>query len=254
MVNSYTWFILDGRKGMHGMSLEEKAVYRDVLDLIYQKNGHVPDDDKFIAGWIGCDVRIWRRIKDALVAKERIYIHAGMVRDSKADVRVAKEVAMATSQRQNSLLGGLANKGKWERIKRKPNGYDSPPASPAPTAHRLAPSYLVSKKDLSSFSLTPSEQPQPSQELAKPVQPPGSLASALVGSALTRPAMGTAVPGDNLERPFTRAEVGKAATMEPTSRVNREAPHARRVLADVEARKTARKAFDGMNGSNETEH
>ena len=53
MVQAYTWFIRDGRKGMFDMPLEEQAVYRSVLDLIYFSDGNVPDDDKQLPyGWV----------------------------------------------------------------------------------------------------------------------------------------------------------------------------------------------------------
>lgn len=158
MVNSYTWFILDGRKGMHGMSLEEKAVYRDLLDLIYQKNAQVPDDDAFIAKWVGCDVRIYRRIKAALIAKGRVYVENGLICDQKAQERLAKEVARATSQRQNSLLGGLATKAKHQPFLMNSKPYASPTASPAPEAQRLAPLSLSKKESFLPSSLTPSER------------------------------------------------------------------------------------------------
>ena len=39
-------------------------------------------------------MRVWRRIKAALIARERIHVQDGVVHDSKCDTRLSREVAL----------------------------------------------------------------------------------------------------------------------------------------------------------------
>jgi hypothetical protein len=222
------------------MPLDEQAVYRSVLDLIYFNDGNVPDDDKAIACWVGCDPRVWRRIKASLIARERIHIHDGVVHDSKCDTRLSIEVARATSQKEKSALGVIA-RATAKAVKKQPNPelpmtYADPRVNPRVDPLETTPGLTLPipkkvSKNLSSFGTT-SEWPQPSRELIEHESktrpsPPGSLATAHLDSALTRPADAAAeLPseaskrlteeaskpasnGGNPERPFSRAEAGK---------------------------------------------
>ena len=217
MVQAYTWFIRDGRKGMFDMPLDEQAVYRSVLDLIYFNDGDVPDDDKAIAAWVGCDMRVWRRVKAALIARCRIHIHDGVVHDSKCDTRLAKEVASALSRKEKSVLGGIANKARWDQLKGKSKASDSPQDSPGQRAPKIA-KPIPSKKE--AYFGTTSERLQPSSELIESElkrrpRPPSSLATAHLDSALPRSADTAAeLPSEaskpaNPEAPLSRIEVGK---------------------------------------------
>lgn len=55
-----------------GWPLELKGAYGILLDLIYHHGGQLPDDPQFIAGNLGCSVRKWNAIRDALLAKGKI--------------------------------------------------------------------------------------------------------------------------------------------------------------------------------------
>lgn len=74
--------------GMAELSLEERGAYNTVLDLIYSREGNLPDDDRFIAGWLRCDVRVWKRIRQRLVDLEKLYLHAGILRNARADATI----------------------------------------------------------------------------------------------------------------------------------------------------------------------
>lgn len=77
------WYKRDPRAALTGMmelTLEERGAYNTVLDLIYDRAGDLRDDERFIAGWCGCDVRVWRRIRARLLALGKLYVDAGMLR------------------------------------------------------------------------------------------------------------------------------------------------------------------------------
>ena len=94
------WYKRDPEKalnGMMGLSLDERGAYNTVLDLIYHRDGKLPDDDRFLAGYMGVDVRVWRRIKTRLIGLGKLSVIDGMLRDDVADVVVAEALRRLTS-------------------------------------------------------------------------------------------------------------------------------------------------------------
>ena len=67
--------------GMNGLSFEEIGLYTLIIDLIYDQDGVVPDDDAAVAKMIGNrDLRAYRRLKNQLKAKGKIRTtHDGML-------------------------------------------------------------------------------------------------------------------------------------------------------------------------------
>jgi uncharacterized protein YdaU (DUF1376 family) len=84
-------------EGMSNLSLEERGAYDTVLDLIYARDGQVDDDDRFIAGWCRCDVRVWKRIRATLIRLGKLYAIDGTLRNSRADVEVDRGLHMVAS-------------------------------------------------------------------------------------------------------------------------------------------------------------
>lgn len=70
--------------GMMALTLEERGAYGTVLDLIYSHADQLPDDDRFIAGWCNCDVRVWRRLKERLVSLGKLTLEGGCIRNIRA--------------------------------------------------------------------------------------------------------------------------------------------------------------------------
>lgn len=82
------WYKRDPRAaivGMTGMTLEERGAYNTILDLIYCHDGALPDDAAYICDVLNCDPRIWRRLKARLLERGKIYMHAGAIRNERAD-------------------------------------------------------------------------------------------------------------------------------------------------------------------------
>lgn len=99
------WYKRDPRAALHGMmglSLEERGAYNTILDLIYINDGALADDAKQICVWLKCDPRTWKRIRTRLIELGKLYLHAGQLRNERADqeavlalrkVQVAAEAA-----------------------------------------------------------------------------------------------------------------------------------------------------------------
>lgn len=82
------WYKRDPNAALAGfavLTLEERGAYETVLDLIYAHDGDLNDDEHFLAGWMRSDVRVWRRLRKRLVDLGKIYIHAGKIRNERAD-------------------------------------------------------------------------------------------------------------------------------------------------------------------------
>jgi uncharacterized protein YdaU (DUF1376 family) len=95
------WYKRDPRAalaGMRGLTLEERGAYNTILDLIYCHDGALEDDARYISRELRTNARGWRRLKARLLDLGKIYIHAGMIRNERADdevVNVKKVVALS---------------------------------------------------------------------------------------------------------------------------------------------------------------
>jgi uncharacterized protein YdaU (DUF1376 family) len=95
------WYKRDPEAALNGMmalTLEERGAYNTVLDLLYARDGNLPDDDHFIAGWCRVDVRVWRRIKARLVDLGKLQVEAGNLVNSRATAVILTALGRVTKQ------------------------------------------------------------------------------------------------------------------------------------------------------------
>ncbi len=100
------WYKRDPNAALTGMAhltLEERGAYNTVLDLIYAHDGTVDDDDRYIAGWLRSDVRVWRRIRQRLLALEKLYLNGSVLRNARADREVDEAIHRVASAAQAGL-------------------------------------------------------------------------------------------------------------------------------------------------------
>jgi uncharacterized protein YdaU (DUF1376 family) len=81
----YKRFPRDFLEGTIGLSFETKGAYAIVLDLIYMRDGRLPDDARYIAGQLGCSVRKWTGILADLVAAGKLQVEGGIISNFRAD-------------------------------------------------------------------------------------------------------------------------------------------------------------------------
>lgn len=94
------WYKRDPRAALIGMMMltpEERGIYNTVLDLIYAHDGALPDDHKMIVPWLNADLRIWKRVRLRLIECQKLYLHAGCLRNERADGEVLDALARVAS-------------------------------------------------------------------------------------------------------------------------------------------------------------
>lgn len=92
--------------GMANLSLEERGAYNTVLDLIYARDGAVPDDAAFMCRRLGCNVRRWTRIRQRLIDLKKIYVDGGSLRNGRADIEVPQAIARVEQATGNGRRSG----------------------------------------------------------------------------------------------------------------------------------------------------
>lgn len=113
VVGQIKWYKRDPTAALEGffeLTLEERGAYGTILDLIYAKDGNLPDDDKFVAGWMRVDVRVWRRLKQRLIDLGKLRIEAGTIRNKRADVEVESALSRVENARQAGRISAAQRK------------------------------------------------------------------------------------------------------------------------------------------------
>lgn len=137
------WYKRDPGAALNGMmelTLEERGAYNTVLDLIYSRDGNLVDDDRFIAGWLRVDVRVWKRIKCNLIARGKLFVADGLIRNARADVEVLEALSRVGSAREAGLASARskASKSNAAAQENKDLGstvVETPASTPVPTNH-----------------------------------------------------------------------------------------------------------------------
>jgi uncharacterized protein YdaU (DUF1376 family) len=109
------WYKRDPGAALNGMmelTLEERGAYNTVLDLIYSRDGNLPDDDRFLAGWLRVDVRVWKRIKCNLIQRGKLFVENEQIRNSRADVEVLEALSRVGSAREAGLASARSKASK----------------------------------------------------------------------------------------------------------------------------------------------
>lgn len=107
----YKRFPRDFLEGTIGLSFEVKGAYSIVLDLIYMRDGSLPDDARYIAGQLGCSVRKWSAILSELVSAGKLQVANGIISNFRADYLTEetrkyrdKQAEIASVPRKNNDL------------------------------------------------------------------------------------------------------------------------------------------------------
>jgi len=98
--------------GMMGLTLEERGAYNTVLDLIYSHADRLPDDDRFLAGWCNCDVRVWRRLKDRLIELGKLTAEGGLIRNGRATSGVDEALSRVASKSEAAKTRWAKSRGQ----------------------------------------------------------------------------------------------------------------------------------------------
>jgi uncharacterized protein YdaU (DUF1376 family) len=116
MVN---WYKRDPDRALNGMaelSLVERGAYNSLLDLLYSRNGNVPDDDVLVARMIRCHWREWKAVKKRLIAKGKIWVTADGLMGAKRVQDCLTEAASFSQEQSKRAAKGWQKRKKFNVI------------------------------------------------------------------------------------------------------------------------------------------
>lgn len=120
--------------GMMGLTLEERGAYNTILDLIYARDGVLPDDDREIARMVECDPRKWRLLKRRLIDRGKLFVVGGRLHNARADI----EISDATSRMHNErCTAARPSESRDSLMADIPNGIINQPLSSDTTTSRI---------------------------------------------------------------------------------------------------------------------
>lgn len=103
----YKRYPADFLSGTTQLTLEEKGAYSVALDLMYERGGPIPDDQRWIANVCGCGMRRWRQIRARLLTLGKLNLTD--------DGRLANGRATYEMHRSNLERGEKSDLGKRGR-------------------------------------------------------------------------------------------------------------------------------------------
>jgi uncharacterized protein YdaU (DUF1376 family) len=106
-------------QGMMGLSLEERGAYNTILDLIYTSENRLHDDERFMCAWLRCDVRVWKRLRAALIVAGKITIEDGFIRNLRATSEIDECVSWLQECASNGVKSGISRR-KNKRLNEAP--------------------------------------------------------------------------------------------------------------------------------------
>jgi uncharacterized protein YdaU (DUF1376 family) len=158
----YKRYPADAYDGMRCLTLQEIGAYNTVLDLIYMRGAPIYDDERFLAGMMGCRIDVWRRIRGRLVELGKLISRDGKLTNRRAERelelrrewserssrggKISSQKLNTTSQVVNKLHSGCAD--VQESVSNKNNDLTSSAVQPLKTQNET----LEEKKESKSFS------------------------------------------------------------------------------------------------------
>lgn len=118
--------------GMRELTLKQRGAYNSILDLLYSRDGDLPDDDLRVAKMIGCHWREWKAVKEELIALGKVWIEGGKIQAKRVQDTLKEAAKFAQDQSKKASSG-------WEKRKSDNENKDRvmPPgnaSTPTPTA------------------------------------------------------------------------------------------------------------------------
>lgn len=99
----------DALAGMLSLTLEERGAYQTVLDLIYDRGSAIPDNERLLAGYMGCSIRKWRSLRESLISKGKLAAADGLLSNSRAEKEIENDAKTRRKLAENGSKGGRKN-------------------------------------------------------------------------------------------------------------------------------------------------
>lgn len=137
--------------GMSGLTMQERGAYNTIIDLLYSRDGVVPDDDDMIRRVQGCHGNEWRAVKAKLIAKGKIWVKDGFLKAKRVDSVLHEAEDFSETQR-------VRVENRWE-IEGKPPGNRGETAR-KPPGNRAQKQKFNSEINQPSLPYTPTPTPK----------------------------------------------------------------------------------------------
>lgn len=97
----------DWRDGVRPLSLEEMGAYTFLLTLIYDFGGPILDDGEAIRRQLGCDRRVWARVRGRLLALGKLQLtDDGRLTNCRAELEIADAARISEARSDAGRAGG----------------------------------------------------------------------------------------------------------------------------------------------------
>jgi uncharacterized protein YdaU (DUF1376 family) len=97
----------DALAGFMSLTLEERGAYQTLLDLIYDRGGPLPDNERLLAGYMGCSIRKWRVLLQDLIDKRKIVRNPdGSLTNPRAEREIENDAKTTRKLAENGSKGG----------------------------------------------------------------------------------------------------------------------------------------------------
>lgn len=139
---------------MLSLTLEERGAYNTCLDLIYDREGPIPDDSRWLAGWMGVSARKWATIRASLIDKAKLFALVVNGVPSLMNQRAATELENQSKRARELSENGAKGGRRAAETKAKANENNAPPQAPV---------------KLSTVTVTEQKNPITSNEVISPL-------------------------------------------------------------------------------------
>lgn len=105
------WYRRCGADFIHGtmsLSLEEKGAYSLCLDLIYDRGGPIPNDERWLAGICNVSTRKWRSLCQRLIDLGKLRLVDGHLSNTRAEFEIISTETHARKLSESGAKGGRA--------------------------------------------------------------------------------------------------------------------------------------------------
>ena len=97
----------DALTGFMSLTLEERGAYQTLLDMMYDRGGPLIDNERLLAGYMGCSTRKWRSLRSSLIEKGKIHITAeGQIGNDRAEKEIEKTTKTSRKLSESGAKGG----------------------------------------------------------------------------------------------------------------------------------------------------
>lgn len=120
--------------GMSELTLKQRGAYNSILDLLYSRDGDVPDDDRRVARMINCHWREWACIKRQLIELGKIWVEGGRLtaRRVQETLKEAADFSQAQSKRASERWQKSENNNENNTSPMRPGNALTPIATATP--------------------------------------------------------------------------------------------------------------------------